>query len=78
MVQAKNGELIDFVKQLMVLKGVFHINCVLGFYFDLLKKKCLPIIPCCLEGSDSCEEKLGCFVKFGNCAKVLGDEKDRK
>lgn len=49
-----------------------------GFYFDLLKKKCLPIIPCCLEGSDSCEEKLGCFVKFGKCAKVLGDEKDRK
>ncbi|CAH3020854.1 unnamed protein product, partial [Porites evermanni] len=41
-------------------------------------KKCLPIIPCCLEGSDSCEEKLGCFVKFGNCAKVLGDEKYRK
>ncbi|KAL9973888.1 hypothetical protein ACROYT_G020395 [Oculina patagonica] len=39
-------------------------------------KKCLPIIPCCLLFSKSCEERLCCFVRFGECAKRLGDAKD--
>ncbi|KAJ7375204.1 hypothetical protein OS493_001947 [Desmophyllum pertusum] len=39
-------------------------------------KPCLPIIPCCLLGSESCEEKLCCFVRFGECLKKLGDKKD--
>ncbi|KAL9973873.1 hypothetical protein ACROYT_G020379 [Oculina patagonica] len=39
-------------------------------------KKCLPIIPCCLLASKTCEEKLCCFVRFGECAKRLGDAKD--
>ncbi|CAH3047253.1 unnamed protein product, partial [Porites evermanni] len=37
-------------------------------------RKCLPIIPCCLLVSESCEEKLCCFVRFGECAKKLGDK----
>ncbi|KAL9973876.1 hypothetical protein ACROYT_G020382 [Oculina patagonica] len=39
-------------------------------------KKCLPIIPCCLLASETCEEKLCCFVRFGECSKRLGDAKD--
>ncbi|XP_020605330.1 uncharacterized protein LOC110044147 [Orbicella faveolata] len=39
-------------------------------------QKCLPIIPCCLLASETCEEKLCCFVRFGECAKTLGDKKD--
>ena len=40
------------------------------------QKKCLPIIPCCMLGSETCEEKLCCFVRFGECLKKLGDKKD--
>ncbi|KAJ7393036.1 hypothetical protein OS493_008322 [Desmophyllum pertusum] len=39
-------------------------------------KKCLPIIPCCLIASETCEEKLCCFVRFGECLGKLGDKKD--
>ncbi|XP_073259467.1 uncharacterized protein [Porites lutea] len=41
-------------------------------------KKCLPVIPCCILGSKTCEEKLCCFVRFHECTKRLGDEKDGK
>ncbi|CAH3173715.1 unnamed protein product, partial [Porites lobata] len=41
-------------------------------------KKCLPVIPCCMLGSETCEEKLCCFVRFHECTKRLGDKKDRK
>ncbi|XP_020605128.1 uncharacterized protein LOC110043963 isoform X2 [Orbicella faveolata] len=39
-------------------------------------KKCLPIIPCCLVGSGSCEEKLCCFMRYGECLKELGDKEE--
>lgn len=32
-------------------------------------KKCLPVIPCCMLTAKSCEEKLCCFVRFGECAR---------
>ncbi|XP_068700862.1 uncharacterized protein [Montipora foliosa] len=31
--------------------------------------KCLPIIPCCMLASRTCEERLCCLVRFGECAR---------
>ena len=48
------------------------------FVFCPIQEKMSTSHPVLHAGSKTCEEKLCCFVRFHECTKRLGDEKDKK